>query len=62
VVIRRARVKRAGDWCAKRWWPYWSNHTQFTAPNTAVTSASFETLSGQSNRPRILQFNLRVEF
>jgi carboxypeptidase family protein len=39
-----------------------TNHTQFTAPNTTVTSSSFGTLSGQANWPRILQFNLRVEF
>ena len=39
-----------------------TNHTQFTAPNTTVTSSSFGTLSGQSNWPRILQFNVRVEF
>ena len=39
-----------------------TNHTQFTGPNITVTSSSFGTLSGQSNWPRILQFNVRVEF
>jgi hypothetical protein len=39
-----------------------TNHTQFTAPNITVTSSSFGTLSGQANWPRILQFNVRVEF
>ncbi|HUA58779.1 MAG TPA: carboxypeptidase-like regulatory domain-containing protein [Verrucomicrobiae bacterium] len=39
-----------------------TNHTQFTAPNTTVTSSSFGVLSGQSNWPRILQFNVRVQF
>jgi hypothetical protein len=39
-----------------------TNHTQFTAPNTTVTSSSFGTLSGQANWPRILQFNTRIEF
>ena len=39
-----------------------TNHTQFTAPNTSVTSSSFGTLSGQANWPRILQFNARVVF
>jgi len=39
-----------------------TNHTQFTAPNTTVTSSSFGTLSGQANWPRILQFNVRVQF
>jgi len=39
-----------------------TNHTQFTAPNTTVTSSSFGVLSGQANWPRILQFNVRVQF
>lgn len=39
-----------------------TNHTQFTAPNTTVTNSSFGVLSGQSNWPRILQFNARVVF
>jgi hypothetical protein len=39
-----------------------TNHTQFTAPNTTVTSTAFGSLSGQSNSGRIIQFNVRVEF
>ncbi|HLH18627.1 MAG TPA: hypothetical protein VKX45_15515, partial [Bryobacteraceae bacterium] len=39
-----------------------TNHTQFTAPNTTVTSSGFGALTGQANWPRILQFNTRIEF
>ncbi|HWB86830.1 MAG TPA: carboxypeptidase-like regulatory domain-containing protein [Bryobacteraceae bacterium] len=39
-----------------------TNHTQFSAPSTSVTSSAFGTLTGQSNWPRILQCNVRVEF
>ncbi len=38
------------------------NHTSFTAPNTAVTSAAFGTVTGDSTLPRILQFGFKVIF
>ncbi|HKE28793.1 MAG TPA: TonB-dependent receptor [Bryobacteraceae bacterium] len=39
-----------------------TNHTQFGAPNTTVTSSGFGALTTQVNWPRILQFNTRIEF
>ncbi len=39
-----------------------TNHTQFGAPNTTVTSTSFGQLTSQVNSPRIIQFNTRIEF
>jgi hypothetical protein len=39
-----------------------TNHTQFTAPSTTVTSSAFGTLTGQSNSGRILQFATRIQF
>jgi hypothetical protein len=39
-----------------------TNHTQFAAPNIGVTASNFGTVTATANQPRIVQFNLRVEF
>jgi hypothetical protein len=39
-----------------------TNHTNFSAPNTDPTSGNFGRLTGQRGLPRVIQFNLRVEF
>jgi len=39
-----------------------TNHTQFGAPNTTVTSSAFGSLSSQVNSGRILQFNTHLRF
>ncbi|HWB86829.1 MAG TPA: carboxypeptidase-like regulatory domain-containing protein [Bryobacteraceae bacterium] len=39
-----------------------TNHTQFGNPNISVTNSAFGSVSSQSNWPRILQFNARIEF
>jgi hypothetical protein len=36
------------------------NHTQFSGPNTSVTSGSFGIVSSQANTPRQLQFGIKV--
>lgn len=39
-----------------------TNHTNFSAPNTDPTSGNFGRVTGQRGLPRVIQFNLRVEF
>jgi hypothetical protein len=39
-----------------------TNHTNFGSPNTDPTSGNFGRVTGQRGLPRVLQFNLRVEF
>ncbi len=39
-----------------------TNHTNFAAPNTDPTSGNFGRVTGQRGLPRVIQFNLRVEF
>ncbi len=39
-----------------------ANRTQFGAPNTSVESAAFGRISSQRNRPREVQFSLRLVF
>src|SRR5262249_54774654 len=38
------------------------NHTQFSNPNTSVTSPTFGVISNTSVNPRIIQFALKVNF
>jgi len=39
-----------------------TNHTNFGSPNTDPTSGNFGRVTGQRGLPRVIQFNLRVEF
>jgi len=39
-----------------------TNHTQFSAPSTSVTSSTFGQLTGQANSGRVLQFATRFQF
>jgi hypothetical protein len=39
-----------------------TNHTQFGAPNTTVTSTAFGSLSSQANSGRIIQCNVHIRF
>lgn len=39
-----------------------TNHTNFAAPNTDPTNGNFGRVTGQRGLPRVIQFNLRVEF
>jgi len=39
-----------------------TNHTNFSGPNTDPTNANFGRVTSQRGLPRVIQFNLRVEF
>lgn len=39
-----------------------TNHTNFGSPNTDPTNSNFGRVTGQRGLPRVIQFNLRVEF
>ena len=39
-----------------------TNHTNFNSPNTDPTNGNFGRVTGQRGLPRVIQFNLRVEF
>lgn len=39
-----------------------TNHTNFSGPNTDPTNGNFGRVTSQRGLPRIIQFNLRVEF
>jgi hypothetical protein len=39
-----------------------TNHTNFASPNTDPSSGNFGRVTSQRGLPRVLQFNLRVEF
>jgi len=38
------------------------NHPTFAAPNTAWSNANFGTITGQSNRVRVLEFSGKFSF
>ena len=39
-----------------------TNHTNFSGPNTNPSDGNFGRVTSQRGLPRVLQFNLRVEF
>jgi hypothetical protein len=39
-----------------------TNHTNFAGPNTDPSSGNFGRVTSQRGLPRVIQFNLRVEF
>lgn len=38
------------------------NHPTFAAPNTTATNSAFGTITGQANRPRMVQLAARFVF